>query len=629
MSWLAPLSLAQLGALLAVAFALLAWLHLRTPRPQRTRVPFLDAWDEVAPQQAARPTTWALTKSWPLLRAIAIVTLIAVALVDPKPSWLASPARTTLLVLDAGAHMRATDEKPSRFERAREIASGLLEQRAAGDRVMIAQLDSTLTALSGWIETRRERVQLQAAVDAARVSYQGTRFEALSKFARERLRGKPGAEVLLISDGAFQIAPAELNALRDAGVELRQLKVGLSADNLAIRTFAVRAYPWGGERCEALVDLENTGPLPRDVELALFEEGRPIDVRPFRLEARSRVRKLLEFGATGTRFSARISAKAGAADAQPLDDEAYAVLAQAPPRRVLLVTEGQRYLESALALDRRLLVEKQAPEAYRSARGYDLVIFDRFVPSDPPGVATLWLAPSDTAAATVAPYRVLGSIDRPFFDEARSEDPVLRSVSLRDVNIRRAQRAQLEPNDEVLARSKLGPLIVKGVRVGVPFIALTFDVRESDLVLRTGWPILVSQLVRQLTAAGSAALDVPLQLGRPQSRDLTAPGEVFAKLRAPSGKTTDLDVRGQRVQLTPDEPGFYELRSSGSLQLMAANVGSDAPATIEPREWAPEPAPDRPWRRSWHSRGSAWTLLFGALLVLALEVWRGSRGWRR
>jgi hypothetical protein len=627
-SWLAPLSLAQLGALLTVAFGLLAWLHLRTPRPQRTRVAFLDAWDEVAPQRAGRPAKWALTKSWPLLRAIAIVTLIGVALVDPKPSWLASPARTTLLVLDAGAHMRATDEKPSRFERARELASGLLEQQAAGDRVMVAQLDSTLTALSGWSETR-EWVQLQAAVGAARLSHEATRFEALSRFAREQLRGKPGAEVLLVSDGAFEIAPSELTALRDAGVELRQLKVGQSADNLAIRAFAVRAYPWGGERCEALVELENTGPRPRDVELALFEEGRPIDVRPFRLEARSRVRKLLEFGATGARFSARISAKTGVADAQPLDDEAYAVLAQAPPRRVLLVTEGQRYLESALALDRRLLVEKQAPGAYRSAQGYDLVIFDRFVPSEPPGVATLWLAPSEAAPATLAPYRVLGSIDRPFFDEARSDEPLLRSVSLRDVNIRRAQRAQLEPNDEVLARSKLGPLIVKGLRAGVPFIALTFDVRESDLVLRTGWPILVSQLVRELTAAGSAALDVPLQLGRLQSRDVTASGEVSAKLRAPSGKTTDLDVRGQRVQLTPEEPGFYELRSAGSLLLMAANVGSDAPATIEPREWAPAPAPDRPLRRSWHSRGAAWSLLFGALLVLALEVWRSSRGWKR
>lgn len=660
MSWLAPLSLAQLGALLALAFGWLAWLHLRRPRPRRRRVPFLGAWDEVAPPGTASPASWAFVRTGALLRAALVVMLVGVALSDPKPEWLVAPARTAVFVLDAGAHMAATDEKPSRFERARALALKLLSERSAGDRLMVTQLDSTLTALSGWGRPGSDLVQLRAAVRAARPSYEATNFGALRAFAREQLRGKPGAEVSLFSDGAFQVAPSELAELRDAGVVVRQLEVGSSTENLAIRTFAVRAYPWDAERSEALVELENAGSRSRAVELTLFEQGRPVDVRPFRLEAQSRERELVELGATGTQFTARISAIDGAVEAQTLDDEAYAVLATSRPRRVLLVTTGQRYLESALALDRRLAVEKLAPHAFRSARGYDLAIFDGFVPSEPPGVPALWLAPGGLSergrpaggtaraknaghavpvAARAAPYRVVGVLERPFFDEVQTDNSALRAISVRDVNIRRAQRVQLEPKDEVLARSSLGALIVKGERAGAPFIALTFDPRESDLVLRTAWPVLVSHLVRQLTAAGAEAPQGALQLGRIQHRALSEPQTRAAsavhpkqvgsnaELRVPSGRTKVLDIRDRQVQLTPEEPGFYELSAGGTQQLMAANLASDVVASIGPRRLAPDPATEPKRDRVWPGSEALWSwLLAAALLVLAFDAWRQLRG---
>lgn len=641
MSLLAPLSLGQLTLLLALAFGLLAWLHLRTPRPLRTRVPFLNAWDEVAPAGTARPARWTLTRAWGLLRAMFLVALIGIALTDPQPRWLVAPKHTTLIVLDAGAHMRATDEKPSRFERARMLASNALAGRSAGDDVMVAQLDSALTPLSGWT---RDRPQLKAAVNAARVGYAATRFGAVAEFARDHLRGKVHAELILISDGAFSASPSELTALRDAGIALRQLPVGTSSTNLAIRAFAVRAYPWDAERSEAMVELENTDTQPHAVELTLFEESRPIDVRPLRLPARSRTRHFIAVGASGRRFSARIEAQGRGVDAQRLDDEAYAVLAQPPPRRILLVSSGLHYLESALALDSKLVVDKVSPDAFRSASGYDLVMFDRFVPPEPAQVPALWLAPNASSTATpAAPYRVLGTIERPFFDEVAVDHPLLRSVSLRDVNIRRAQRVQVEPGDTILARSKLGPLIVQGERRGSPFIALAFDVRESDLVLRTAWPILISQIVRQLTGASSAVLEVPLRLGQLQPVDVALPdaGDGArdldtdstprrARLRAPSGRLTDLTIRDRRVWLTPDEPGFYELRAEEPGQLLAANPDADAVAQIAPRKFAPEPTHESNLTRVWLARDVPWRgLIAAALVLLGIEAGLTRRGWRR
>jgi hypothetical protein len=631
-SWPPPLTAAQLGVLLALVGALLFALHLQKPRPSRTRVSFLAAWDEIAPDRAASPARWALARSWALLRALLFAALVAVALSDPQP--FAGSARTTLLVLDAGAHMLATDESPSRFERARALALSAVDARADAETMSIAQLDSALTPLSG---LSRDAQQLRAAVAVAQPGRERTRFEALSEFARARLAGQPRPEVVLVSDGAFDVAPAELAQLRDAGIGLRQIRVGRSARNLAIRAFAMRAYPWDAARSEAMLELENTDASAQTIELTLYEGAKPIDVRSLALPARSRARHFFGLGASGSRFTAKIVPAAGPPDDQRLDDVAYAVLAQPPPRRVLLVTAGQRYLESALALDPRLVVERIAPDAYTSADGYDLAIFDRFVPTESPNVPSLWLAPEPAGKdAAAMPYRVLGTIDRPFFDDVDSDAPLLRAVSLRDVNVRRAARVQPDAKDRIIARSRHGPLIVEGEHAGQRFIAFAFDPAESDLVLRTAWPVLLTQAVQQLTAAATAVVETPLWVGRAQPRDVGADARNqrpeqraergSANLLAPSGRLRSLEVRSGQVWLTPAETGFHELTFGESREVLAVNVDPDASAKIEPRTLAAEPTMKVEVASLWQGRDAPWLLLLlAALLIFAIDACFASR----
>lgn len=630
MSWLGTISALQLGVLLAFCAALLVFLHLRTRRPERLRVPFLAAWDEVASAQAAHGARPAVARSWALARALLIAAALAFALADPQPEWLVGPRRATLIVLDAGAHMQARDVATSqrvqtRFDRARALAVRTVREHAKLSDVLVAQLDGALTVLSN---ASRDPAQLTAAVERATVSYEATSFGALASFVRDRLRGAP-AEMILISDGAFQLATNELRQLQAAGVSVRQLRVGSSAANIAVRSFAVRAYAWDAQRCEARVDVENFDSRERVVELTLLEHDQPIAVEYLRLPAASRVTRSFALTASGSRFSARITPRDGSLDPQPLDDIAYAVLAQPPQRRVLLVTTGLRYLEDALALDPRLSVDVIAPDAYRGADGYALAIFDRFVPPLPPTAPTLWLAPNPSRELGGAPYRVTGTVERPFFDDVESDHPLLRAVSLHDVNIQRAQRVKLEASDRALASSQLAPLIVSGTRAGQRFIALTFDVRESDLVLRTAWPIFVSHAVSLLTAA-DASFEASLTLGRADLRSVPDEGSATATLRGPNGDERTLTIRDGLVALAPASPGFYELSTgTGERRLFAANVDTEATSRIAPRRVAPEPDAVRsasPLRIAGLS--PATILLVFALLVLAIDASRVAR-WSR
>jgi hypothetical protein len=233
-------------------------------------------------------------------------------------------------------------------------------------------------------------------------------------------------------------------------------------------------------------------------------------------------------------------------DDLPGDDEASTVLPARTRKHVLAVTPGNRYLEAALLLDEMLDVEQLAPAQYRDATGFDVVIFDGFVPATPPLVPALYLAPKPSAGSF--PFAVRGSVDRPFFDHVEDHDPLLRFTALRDVNIAHSLVLAPEPGDQVLAGSTKAPLLVRGTRNGQPMLALAFDVRDSDLPLRAAWPLLLLHALEGLTespdsrdalrslghveAAGTASLAPRKLVGSIATRIAVAPPPTRAPLPA-------------------------------------------------------------------------------------------------
>ena len=83
-------------------------------------------------------------------------------------------------------------------------------------------------------------------------------------------------------------------------------------------------------------------------------------------------------------------------------DHAYARLPERRRQRVLLVSEGNRYLEAALLLDEYLSVDEIAPSKYVDALGYDVVIFDRFLPPAAPRAAAFYVMGQDVTLVSSA-----------------------------------------------------------------------------------------------------------------------------------------------------------------------------------------------------------------------------------
>src|SRR5207245_8315831 len=124
-----------------------------------------------------------------------------------------------------------------------------------------------------------------------------------------------------------------------------------------------------------------------------------------------------------------------------------------------------------------------SPAAYApgQARGYDAVVLARFAPATPPRAGgVLYIEPP----AAGSPFAVRGQVKRPFLTELQEGHPLLRWITLTDVNIAESQVFGLERGDIALASSLHQPVIVAGARGGQKMMAIGFDLRRSDLPMR-------------------------------------------------------------------------------------------------------------------------------------------------
>ncbi len=610
---LAGLGLAQLLALLGAVWALTTALYLLKLRRRAVVVPFIALWESLLAPGRANRLFARLRHVLSLLLALLIVSLLALALGDPRPRAEAASTRNLVVLIDAGLSMQAHDVRPNRLQAAIERARTLVQGAGANLHALVAQMDQSTTPLSAMSAEPRA---LETALARISPTDLPTDYQRAYRFALDVLRGRGRAEIVVLSDHAADPDPELAADLARSGVRLSYLPFGRRSEDLGIAAFAVRRYPLDKHRSELLVELFNASPHRRTAKLTLLGDGVPIDVQPVTLEPGRSVRRVYD-DVTGVSHTleARLSAAAGSDDLAA-DDRAYAVLPEQRRVRVLAVSAGNRYLEAALLLDEYLDVDLIAPGAYSSAAGYDAVIFDRWLPPVAPEAPALYIDPSGGGAA---PLKLDGTIERPAFEHLQREHPLLRFTALHDVNVASALRMLPQPGDTVVAADKRGPLIVAGARAGRRFVALAFDLRQSDLPLRVAWPLLLLNTLDWFSGPEGGYLSSS-DVGQTVSVALPENAS-HVQVRGPSGPVPHT-LREGKLVLTPLRAGFYRVRWPAGEQVLAVNLGPELPRDLRPRprlriegRAAPRPRPalPAPARPPW-----VW-LLLAALLLLTAE----------
>ncbi|HEX4448221.1 MAG TPA: VWA domain-containing protein, partial [Polyangiaceae bacterium] len=275
----------------------------------------------------------------------------------------------------------------------------------------------------------------------------------------------------------------------------------------------------------------------------------------------------------------------GTRDDLAADDHAFALLPERRRAKVLVVTPGNTYLEAALLLDEYLDVTDVAPQGYAAAAargGWDAMIFDGVTPAEAPKASALYLDPRGPGG----PVRVDKLLKSPGFDKVDRKHPAVRFLALDDVNVAEGHKLAPESGDKVLGASDGGasPILVAGTRAGFKFVALGFDVRQSDLPLRIAWPLFVLDCINWFTDEDAQYLSA-YRTGEVW-RIPTGSAATQAMVKMPDGGKQPVAVHEGRAVFLGQRAGFYELTTDAGDKpvAFAANLLDADESAIAPQE---------------------------------------------
>lgn len=572
-----------LGALVVVFYVLKL---RRRPIP----VPFAALWQRVLRDRDATTLFSQLKRLLSLLVQLALLALMLGALGDPRTAASSSTGRHLVVLVDASASMKATDvPQPSdpaaprrtRLDGAKDRLRAAIRGLAGSDRMLLATLDSTVTPLSTMTGDVGE---LERALDAVEAADVRANYPAGLRYALDSLRGLSNPEIVVASDGALG-EPVDGRGPVDLGaVKLTYVKVGESgaSRNVAVTGLSVRRYPLDKSRYEVLVEVTNTMDEPTSVELELRGDGRVTELIDLALGPKETVSRFYPnlSGADRT-LEARVRREEGVDDL-PADDRAFALLPERRRARIQVVTRGNTYLDAALLLDEYLEVVNVEPDAYPAEGAFDVTIFDGVAPPvAPKSGGILYLSPpSDEHTPFKLGDRMVSTAALPLgFDELEDKHPIVRYLSLGEVNVGRARELEaVEKKDVAVGRSLKGTLLLSGRRKGKPFVALGFDVRDSDLPLRVAWPLFVMNVISHFIDEDTGYVS-SFRTGEVWTIPAAAAGKT-ATLTLPTGSERVVPVKDGRAVFLGQHAGVYDIEVGETRTSFAANLSDPAESTI-------------------------------------------------
>ena len=616
---------------------------------------------------------WAL-----LLLRVAAIALIVAAFARPflrqgaSAVVAAGGAREIVILLDQSASMGYGDH----FARAQDAARATVRGMSDGDRatlVLFAKNAEENMRATG------DRVRLEAAIGAAKVTSGATRYGPAIKLAESILSRSPVTrrEAILISDFQKSGWSGSEEARFPEGMTLATVSVASGdTSNLSVPsvTFA-RASFSGQERITVTAGLSNKGDAAaRDVPVTLEVDGHEIESR------KATVQPHASGSVTFTAFTlaaanVRGTVRAGS-DPLPADNAFNFVLTPIDP--VSLVVVDNTAAESSLFLNRALSIgttptfqidstaaARVAPSSF-DKRAVVILNDTMFPPAGGAGALkrfvergggllviagdhTTW----PTGEAGLLPGKLGPSVDRmsgrsgtlgyidyshPVFEVFKAP----RSGDFSAAHFFEYRSVEPAPTDRIIARFDDGSAAAVERKVGGGRVILwtsTLDDTWTDVAVKPVFLPLVHQLVRYL-----AQYEPPASwftVGQVLDLNTRSRGRTERLVVTPSGARLTPAAASQNVKglVELTEQGFYELRPTTAAnanrpEAVAVNLdGAESDlATLDPRELvasvtghatapANEPtAPQEMTREETERRqGLWWYLLFTGLLLLAAE----------
>ena len=175
-------------------------------------------------------------------------------------------------------------------------------------------------------------------------------------------------------------------------------------------------------------------------------------------------------------------------DLLPADDVARVAVPPPKDLSILLVTEGNYYLERLLESLPKHNSKVMPPSAYeqQAPTDFDVIFFDNYPPKKLPPNGNFVCINSVPEGLKIKPVLENGApvvMDDATVLDWKREHPMFKAVSLRKLYAEHQLKLDVPAEDEVLVEGMLGPMMVLHREAGGMFLVIPF----SDIV-HSSWP---------------------------------------------------------------------------------------------------------------------------------------------
>jgi len=609
MEWLTPM-IALYAAAVSVPLLLLLYFLKLKRREQVVSSTLL--WKRAVQDLQVNAPFQRLRRNILLLLQLLVLLALLLALAGPILSLIAGPARRYVILIDHSASMNATDVKPSRLEAAKEQAKIFVESmqskafyslRDESDQMMVIAFDNSAKVMCNFTSDKR---QLNRAIDAI-IPSDGVSSLAEAIIVAQAFAQSPGveadymtaeepAQLILLSDGQIR----DLDQLVVGADELTFHCMGESRQNVAVITMQARRSYENPDEVSVFATLANydAAPITCDVQLSINNNVRAVKsvtVPPLRddessgdvIPGKLAVDFSLSYAEAGV-LDVRKLLGSGETDCLSSDDAAWAILPAPKKLSVLLVTGGNKVLESALQACPLAKLEQQSPAQFDSAdpndlsieQRYDMIVLDNHVPAELPKCRYLVFGRPPDDIDVSAPQELENQV----IVDWRTKHPVLKYVDLTNLFVAKCHRMILPRDADVLAEFNETPALALLRRNGSVFLLAGFDVLQSNWPFEPGFVLFCYNAAGFLGMQFGAGQEMNLKVGEPIVVD-GLDGQLTARIDGPgfSGREISSSVSGSLRFPSTDRAGTYSLSIDDQPdRFFAVNLLDSKESNIEP-----------------------------------------------
>ncbi len=446
-----------------------------------------------------------------LLLILQLLFLIAVTLAAGRPFLWAEgiKSQAVIFIFDVSASMGASDIIPSRLEAAKSEAKRIIERLPAEARITLITAGSqphTLLSLSS------DRNLANRAINQIKVMPTGSELGPALQIASAIARRQTDSQTVVFTDSTASL-PERAALPENTRVE----SYGEGSSNQGIAMLSLERNPADGS-LTGFAQAANYSDVPAERRIIFYADGVLVNAVDLSIAAHSSQPAIVSGIISKTQIvEARLSSPVETPDFLSIDDQAFAAARTPETSKILLVSSGNIFLETALSLIPEIGLELVDPGSPIEGNP-SVVIYDRSLPDpeDVPQANLFFIAPP----ASTEFFTRTGELQSPIPVLAEPVDPLVEDLELKSVSILDSGVFSLPSWAKPLivdtdpAETQY-PLLFAGEFGDRRVSVMAFDLTRTDLPLQVSFPIMISRMMSWLAPTGVRQIPAAVNPGDP------------------------------------------------------------------------------------------------------------------